>query len=210
VKTKFKTKEAKIRFASNEANTDLLIKRIKAGNPEAYSEFYKRYKNLVCHEILKRIKNAHDKEEIVNDTFLSFFLSVDRLKNLSAATEYLVRIARNKCFDHLRSKERKMTKVTISIESMSIPEQIKLNITPAPDHYYANKKLGTTIKEAIGLLPSKQRQVFKMICLEGYTCQDAAEEMDCDINAVYANFHRAKEFLRRELRETLEDYHRWM
>lgn len=208
MKTKFKTKEAKIRFASNEANTDLLIKGLLADDSKAYSEFFQQYRNLVCHEVLKWIKNAHDMEEIVNDTFLSFFLAVDRLKNISAVTEYLIRIARNICFDRFRSKEQKMEKVTLSIESMSVPKQIELNITPAPHQHHTNKKLGATIKEAIGLLPTKQSQVFKMVCLEGYTYQDVAEEMDCDVNAVYANFHRAKEFLRRELRETLEDYQR--
>jgi len=206
VKTKFKTKEAKIRFASNEANTDLLIKGLLADDSEAYSEFYKRYKNLVYDRALKLIENDNDVDEIVNDVFFRFFRTVDRLRKLSAAKAYLAMTTRNACFDKIRIWKRK--KATLPIESLGESKQIELNPLHIPEVHFAHKELGAAIQKAISQLPQKQHQAFTFICLEGYTPQATARIMDCPENAVYTNFHRAKERLSKQLSKALEEYHK--
>ena len=206
MKTKCKPKEAKIRVASNEADTDLLIKRMKAGDPEAYSGFFQQYRNLVYYRALRLIENDNDVDEIVNDVFLRFFLAVDRLRDSSAAKAYLVMITTNACYDKIRIWKRK--KATLPIESLDESEQIELNPLPTPEQHYAHKELGAAIRKAIGQLPQKQHQTFTLICLKGYTPQATAGVIGCSENAVYTNFHKAKERLSKQLSEALEEYHK--
>lgn len=206
MKTKFKTKEAKIRFASNEANTDLLIKGLLADDSKAHSEFFQQYRNLVYDRALELIENDNDVDEIVNDVFLRFFLTVARLRKLSAAKAYLVMITRNACFDKIRIWKRK--KATLPIESLDESKQIELNPLHTPEVHFAHKELGAAIQKAISQLPQKQHQAFTFICLEGYTPQATARIMDCTENAVYTNFHRAREFLSKQLSKALEEYHK--
>jgi hypothetical protein len=59
------------------ASDKQLIKQILKGRREAFCKLYRKYKtqiNAICQTI---VKNPHDAEELVQDTFVHAYLKVD-------------------------------------------------------------------------------------------------------------------------------------
>ncbi len=56
------------------------------------------------------------------------------------------------------------------------------------------------IEEALSELPEKQRKVFQMIKIEGYTAKEAATELDMSVSAVKVSAHRTMKKLKERLK----------
>jgi RNA polymerase sigma-70 factor (ECF subfamily) len=60
------------------------------------------------------------------------------------------------------------------------------------------------LREAIGALPVRYREVVVLCDLEGHTYEDAAGALDCAVGTVRSRLHRARELLGRKLQSKKE------
>ena len=85
-----------------------LIKALKSNNEniihDVFNEIYDEYKKLVYKQISFYVKNNYDCEELTQDTFISFFNNLNKIKIINIKY-YLLVSAKNKALDHLKKKK---------------------------------------------------------------------------------------------------------
>ena len=74
---------------------------------EIFEEIYNEYSKLVFVIINNYVKNIHDSEELVQDTFVSFFNSLNK-KEILNIKYYLLVIAKNKALDFIKLNKRNL------------------------------------------------------------------------------------------------------
>ena len=84
-----------------------LIKRIKAKDEEAFEIIYRKYEGLIYYIALSITKNKDDAEEVVQDTFLNMFNSIDTYEEKNKFKQWLMQIARYLSYNKVtRNKEK--------------------------------------------------------------------------------------------------------
>lgn len=88
-----------------------LIKKIKQRDEEAFEIVYRKYEGLIYYIALSITKNKEDAEEIVQDTFLNMFNSIDTYQEKNKFKQWLMQIARNLSYNKVtRNKEKNTIK----------------------------------------------------------------------------------------------------
>ncbi len=67
-----------------------------------FTELMQQYQRLIYTVCLQFVHNPHTAEDLTQDTFLSAFSAIDRCEP-QYYKAWLVRVAANKCKDHLKS-----------------------------------------------------------------------------------------------------------
>ena len=166
-----------------------LLNGCRKHNQQSMLEVYDICALPVYNASLHIVMNEYDAEEIMQDSILKAFDSLDRF--LGTEKEFIAfvkRIAINKSIDHFR-KNRKtpfFTEVNNEVEEISDDnEEIIFSFE--------------FIKEKINLLPDGYRMVINLHLIDELDFDEIAEIMNIKPSSVRAHYSRAKEKLKKEL-----------
>src|SRR4051812_48059651 len=87
----------------------LLVRRIRAGEPEAWSELIARFEGRLLAFVEGRLGRRSAGEDVVQETFLGFLTSLPNFEESRPLESYLFSIAAHKLTDHLRREGRRPT-----------------------------------------------------------------------------------------------------
>jgi RNA polymerase sigma-70 factor (ECF subfamily) len=87
----------------------LLITAVRRGNQQAWQDLIARYEGRLLAFIDSRLRNRAASEDIVQDTFLGFLVSLPNYDSATPLETYLFSIAAHKLTDVLRRKGRRPT-----------------------------------------------------------------------------------------------------
>lgn len=87
----------------------LLIARIRAREPEAWTDLIGRYEGRLLAFVETRLDNRSAAEDIVQETFIGFLTSLPNYDDDRPLEGYLFSIAAHKLTDHLRREGRRPT-----------------------------------------------------------------------------------------------------
>ena len=82
-----------------------LIKACKKNNLKAQMQVYLLYKDMLYNVSFRIIKNKHDAQDIVHDTFIKAFQNISKLENDLNLGAWLKRIAINCSLDFLEEEK---------------------------------------------------------------------------------------------------------
>jgi RNA polymerase sigma-70 factor (ECF subfamily) len=197
--------------ADQGAATDLdLFHAAKRGNYEAFEQIVRRHHDRVYRLAFGMMKNQSEAEEVVQDTFLNAWKSIDSFRADSKPATWIYRVAANAALMRLRSTRRKPT---LSFEEVpngaSLSGEVELLGPPTawsrqPDEKLLTSELGSVIDAAVDLLPEKYRLVLLLRDVEGLSNEDVASTVGLTIPTVKSRLHRSRMFVR----ERIEDYFR--
>ena len=94
---------------------------------EVFNYLYDKYKPLVIFVASKYIKRIDDIDDIVQDTFISFFNNISLIK--TNIKSYLTTIAKNKAIDFIRKNQRIDFVDDIELDNYSEDRQLLCNDT---------------------------------------------------------------------------------
>ena len=95
---------------SNHQEADLyLIERIRAGDSEAWQTLIDRYEGRLMAYTQSRIRNRASSEDIVQESFVGFLISLPNYDGRRPLESYLFSICAYKLTDHLRREGRRPT-----------------------------------------------------------------------------------------------------
>jgi RNA polymerase sigma-70 factor (ECF subfamily) len=94
---------------STHSSETLLISRIRAGEPEAWSEFIARYEGRLLGFVARRTANRAAAEDLVQETFVGFLTSLPNYDTDQSLEGYLFSIAAHKLIDLMRHEGRRPT-----------------------------------------------------------------------------------------------------
>jgi RNA polymerase sigma factor (sigma-70 family) len=166
-----------------------------------------RERSRLGHFIRRRIFDAADAEDILQDVFYEF-VAVHRLPaSIEQASTWLFRVARNRIIDRLRKKREQSASQPAG--NSDDDDELRLDLAlPSPDAGpeadYARSVLLTTLQRALDDLPQNQREVFVAHELEGRSFKELAAHSGVPVNTLLGRKRYAVLFLRARL-QTIYD-----
>lgn len=174
-------------------NADL-IQRARQNDQEAITELYNRTYSNVYYTIKSMVKDEDTALDILQDSYIRAFRSLDQLQDPSKFRAWIKRIAHNRTVDVLRQNKT----VTFSdLESADSDVPIEFEDT-RPDHLpdvvIDKQETARLMGEILDALPADQRAVVSMFYYEQMSVKEIAEELGVSENTVKSrlNYGRKK------------------
>ena len=178
---------------TTDERTDLdLISGWKAGEQRAATLLVERHANALA-RFVASIGARHDVEEVVQDTFVRAFASIDGFRGESSLRTWLFTIARRLVLDRRRAVRRRGEQVEVQ-ESDAATEYDSL------DGVVADETQGR-LRAAMEKLSPTQREVFVLRVSEGMSYRDIADTVGTTEGAARVHYHNAM----RTIKELLDD-----
>lgn len=158
-----------------------LIKKIRQGDEEAFEMIYRKYEGLIYYIALSITKNKEDAEEIVQDTFVNMFNSINTYEEKNKFKQWLMQIARNLSYN----------KVTRNKEKNNIHDEEIINNTASEENKY---DIILTINNSLNETSSK---VVILKVVYNFSFKEIAEEMNMTINQVQGIYYQSMKRLKK-------------
>lgn len=167
------------------------------GDTEAFRRLFEDNKHKVFSIAYQYTKNKEDAEDILQETFIKAYHSLDRFKagkdtNFSS---WLYRIGINTSIDHLRKNKMKKNNFIDSDQLPSI----------SSNDGYSNPEEETRLKEIRGQLdltlhrlPAGQRMVFILRHYQQFSVKEIADHMKCSEGSVKKQLFRAFQMIKKQ------------
>jgi RNA polymerase sigma-70 factor (ECF subfamily) len=200
---------------SMDAAADLrTLTRARAGDGDAFralTDPYRRELQLHCYRILGSI---HDAEDVVQETLLAAWRSLQAFEGRSSVRAWLYRIATNRCLNALRDRARRPRAVrpldapppTNHIEPLWLEPYPDALLDQIPDDdpgpasaYEARESIELAFIVALHRLPPRQRAALVLRDVLGFSAPEVAEMLDTSETSVKGALQRARATLRTQL-----------
>jgi RNA polymerase sigma-70 factor (ECF subfamily) len=178
-----------------------LVARLKAGDQRAYAQLVESNAGIIYRLALRLVGNEADAEDVLQETFLSAFKSIDQFQEQSSLSTWLYRIATNAALMRLRRKEPIQVSVDEPVESEDgdlIPRQF-FDFCCLPEEDLLRDEARAEMARAIEELSPALRSVFVLRDVEGLSTEETAEALDLSVSAVKSRLMRARLKLRERL-----------
>jgi RNA polymerase sigma-70 factor, ECF subfamily len=200
---------------SGDALGEPVLARARAGDDEAFRELtdpHRRELQLHCYRILG---SMHDAEDLVQETLLAAWRSLEAFEGRSSVRAWLYRIATNRCLNALRARSRRPRELqsmddtpppTRRIESIWLEPYPDVLLEEIPDRspdpaarYEARESVELAFIVAVQGLPPRQRAALVLRDVLGFHAAEVAEMLDTGEASVKGALQRARATLRARL-----------
>jgi RNA polymerase sigma-70 factor (ECF subfamily) len=183
-----------------------LLRRGRSGDRDALRQLFERYHRRLLAVVIGMVRNPEDAREIVQDTFVRAFRSLDGFKGDSSFYTWLYRIALNRAIDLQRRGSRYQS--AEFDEAIATGDEFAISsggVAASEDPFDAvrNRELGRKISEAIEGLTPDHRAVILLREIEGLSYEEISEVMNCSLGTVMSRLHYARKKLQAKLKELL-------
>ena len=157
--------------------------------------------------IRKRVLDAGDVEDILQDVFYELIEAYRMLKPAEQITAWLFRVARNRITDLFRRRRAVSLDDSVDDDAEgSTMGDLLPSPDAGPDAIFARNVLVEALEEALEELPENQREVFVAHEFEGRSFKQLSEETGTSVNTLLSRKRYAVLHLRRRLQEITEEY----
>lgn len=174
-----------------------LIREIKDGNVELYTELMNRYQRRILsfiYHMLKSAKLESIAEDLTSETFYKAYKSLHTFREIDATfSTWLYTIARNTVLSELRKQKA----ATVSIEEVNIEPIVSADATPE-QQLLLNERMHL-VRKAIDQLPEKQRAAIILREYEQLDYQEIANILGQTVSSVKSLLFRARASIKGQL-----------
>lgn len=165
-----------------------LLERIARGQIPALEAFYGAFHAPVYAFALKRLRNAADAAEVLNEVFLEVWRSAARFEGRSRPLTWVLGIAHHKIVDHLRRRHEDREETLPP--DMADPEPVDVSAA------LARVQDADLMRRCLERLSGTQRLVVHLAFYEDLSYSEIAEIADCPIGTVKTRMFHAKQSLK--------------
>lgn len=172
-----------------------LIARAQLRDLNAFNQLVEQYERLVFSVSVRLLRDYQHAEDVTQDVFLRAYSSIDQYSGGSFRA-WLTRIATNRCYDLLRSIQRRPVQ---SLEERAVEEEPAWSVEPRPidpEDSAVRADLSRRLEHALDLLPEDQRLAVLLYDVHGYNYGEIAEIADISLGTVKSRISRARARLR--------------
>ncbi len=186
------------REAHEDPDADL-IRRIGAGDQQAFEQLYNRYYHYLFRFIYRVTHRLESTEEIINDVMLVVWEKAANLELTSRASTWILSIAYRKSLKLLDQYRANYADVSIQDIEHDLPS----------DDEATMKQLELTdwVLVALESLSREQRAVVELAYFHGMPYSDIAHMMGCPESTVKTRMFHARKKLRSVLPSLIEGAH---
>ncbi|XLS27898.1 RNA polymerase sigma factor [Flavobacteriaceae bacterium M23B6Z8] len=177
------------------ASEATLIKNLKDPNSrnDAFRTLIADYQEKLYWHIRRIVLNHDDTDDVLQNTFIKVFRSIENFKGESALYSWMYRIATNESITFLNQKAKKS-----GITSEALQEQMIGRLVA--DVYFDGDEIQLKLQKAIAKLPEKQRLVFNMKYFQEMKYDEISAVLETSVGALKASYHHAVKKIETELK----------
>jgi len=169
------------------------IRRLIAGDQSVFTAVYGLYSEKVYRLAFRFLKDREHSEEIVQETFINFWLSREKLDPHGDLWLYLYVISKRLSLNALRQIGKSsilLEKLLYQISDLQNTTEEKI-IAHDLEHY---------TQKLINQLPPQQQLIFRLSRIEGMSHKEIAEQLNISQNTVKNHMVEALKTLRKHMK----------
>ena len=183
---------------SGPATADVaLLTRIAGRDAAALGELYDRHSRLLFSLIVRVLRDRGESEDVLQEVFVRVWEHADSYSpTLGTPSAWLVRIARNRAIDRLRTRQ-----VRANVAESNDEAPAAADPTPAgnPEQLARTAEHRRAIVAALEQLPLEQRTLIDAAYFDGFTQSELAERFNLPLGTVKTRIRTAMQALRKTL-----------
>ena len=188
----------------NEPTDTELIGRFLGGDEGAFNQLALRHRAGIYRLALSVVSNPEDAEDITQEVLMKIYRKMNQFEKESRFTTWLYRIAVNQCHDFHRKKRGLFTKLVPTAQEDEDPlARLPDKSQREPDAAASREELATALQKALAQLKEKHRNAFVLREVQGLSCREVAEILNCSEGTVMSRLFYARQKLRVLLRSLL-------
>lgn len=160
----------------------------------AFNLITRKYQERLYWHIRKMVITHDDTDDLVQNTFLKAWESLESFREESQLFTWLYRIATNEALTFLRKKRTKFVLPIVDVER-------QLSNSLESDTYFNGDDMQLKFQKALLKLPEKQRLVFNMKYFEEMKYEEISEILGTSVGALKASYHHAVDKIEKFLKE---------
>ena len=178
--------EIKTEYGKAEGRRELerLLSGIAAGRPEDMSELYSRTRTAVYSLALSYLGNAHDAQDITQDTFVQVWERAGQYRPNGSPMGWLLTVCRNLALMRIRKADRHADLDDSGWDAI-----------PAEEKGISVEERAL-LQDALALLDENERRVVMLHAAAGMKHREIAALLEMPLATVLSKYHRAIKKLR--------------
>lgn len=161
------------------------------GDKTSYNRLLKEIAPFIRNYIVGSLANPDWADDITQEVLISVHKSLKTFSPDRPFRPWLMSIVSFRRTDFLRKHYSRKGDKKISLDDVVFTKEQSIS----PEHAGEFKD----VENALNVLPDKQRKIFQMLKIQGYSAKEVAQEMDMSESAVKVSAHRAMNKLKGEL-----------
>lgn len=158
-----------------------------------FEQLVTRYQQRMVALAFHMLGNLEEARDQSQEAFVRFWQHKHWPEDTGADFAYLARIVINLCIDRLRKRKRhRVFFLDDATESYLLSSE-------EPDHDMEAEELRALMESAVTHLKPRQKAIFILRDVEGYSVMETAKIIGCSGNNVLVNLHKARKNLRKWL-----------
>ncbi len=151
---------------------------------KTFGDVISKYTEPLYWQIRRMVPNHDDANDLLQNTFLKAWSSIDSFRGDAKLSTWLHKIAINESISFLE-KERKRMNVSLDDADSHVINMIESDTNIDGD------ALKVELRKAIATLPEKQRLVFNMKYYDDMKYEEMSEILGTSVGALKASYHLA-------------------
>ena len=184
--------------SSLERDAELML-RVREGDESSFAALLDRHRSPVIHFLYRMVQNQAVSEELAQEVFLRVYRSRATYEPTAKFTTWLFRIATHLALNWIRDGRNEKSQESLDRETVEgATRQVADRGRTAEQELVYQARLAE-VRQAIELLPAKQRAAVLMHKYEEMEYAQIANALSCSESAVKSLLFRAYETLRSRL-----------
>jgi len=171
----------------------VVIKRILAGNVDAFEIIMRRYNQRLYRIARSILKDEHEAMDAVQDTYVKVYYQLDTFKGPDGFASWLSRIVSNEALMRLRKSHR----INYTLDDPMHNDYDEPAHDAQPLDLIAEEQLRQLLEKAIDQLPVGNRCVYMMRAVQQLSTRETAQSLDVTEEVVKTRYLRAKRLLQK-------------
>ena len=173
----------------SEASTDL-IRRMAAGDQQAFSQFYDRHAALAHRLITRILRDPDDAADVLQEVFWGAWKAAGSYDTGRGTPEaWIITRARSRALDRLRSVRRRSATFVAPVDEVMVATR------SGPEHGPSQAPDRVAVKTALERLAADEREVLELAYYAGLTQTEIAEQLHAPLGTVKTRMRRGLERL---------------
>ncbi|MET0823023.1 MAG: sigma-70 family RNA polymerase sigma factor, partial [Solirubrobacterales bacterium] len=174
-----------------------LLALAQAGDERAFRELVEPHRRALELHAYRMLGSPHDAEDVVQETLMRAWSTLERFERRSSIETWLYRIATNACLDELERRPRRPEPVEPYPDRLVAEAETPV-VDPAA-RYAIGEGVELAFLTAIQRLPGRQRAILILRDVLGWSAAEVAELLGSTVAAVNSGLQRARATIDAEL-----------
>jgi RNA polymerase sigma-70 factor (ECF subfamily) len=184
--------------AALERDAELML-RVREGDDTSFALLLERHRTPVVHFLHRMVQHPAVSEELAQEVFLRVYRSRATYEPTAKFTTWLFRIATHLALNWIRDGKREKNQESLDEDLQDGTERQVPDRQPTVEQNLLYAVKLTEVRNAIEMLPEKQRAAVLMHKYENLEYSQIAKSLACSESAVKSLLFRAYETLRARL-----------